>query len=124
MDYSQSYILLNFNNKENLKLSINIKTLAIVLLLGIFLSMCKKDPPLLKELRLISLKSGDYIISTDATNQKVPADGSFTAEFNVAIDTNSVKKNIFLLNEKNDTINFSFTFSEDHKKVYYLPKNL
>jgi hypothetical protein len=83
----------------------------------IFLTGCNDQDEIQPELELISLKSGDMIIFSDATNLNIPLDGNFTAEFSSAIDTSDLKKLIFLTNTQNDTVFFKMSYSVNGKVI-------
>jgi hypothetical protein len=83
----------------------------------LFVFSCKKQDPIPDEISLISLKSGDKIISPTSTNLNVPIDGQFTAEFSSEIDSVDLENNIFIIDEQDDTTFFTITYAENRKII-------
>ena len=100
------------------------KSVLIILVLSLtfILSSCKKeDPTEPGTLKVMTLQAGSINIGFNETNINIPYEEGFTALFNVAVDTNQLINKIYLRDEQNNIITFSFALSNQGKTLTMSP---
>lgn len=89
---------------------------------AVLMSSCKKEETVEHgTVSLVSLQAGDVNIGFTISNINIPFNEPFVAVFDKAIDTIQIADKIYLRDDQNNLVKFSFTVSEDGKTLEMLP---
>jgi hypothetical protein len=97
--------------------------LAIILL--IFFSSCKKKMANSSEILIVEhVKAGNTEITLQGPNFNIPVDSSISITFNTSLDTNTVRKSLFLKRNGNTNVSIGIAYSNIFQTITITPVSL
>jgi hypothetical protein len=92
-------------------------------LLILFPSCKKKTSGSNGTLVIEKVKAGNTELTIQGPNLNIPVDSSFSITFNASLDTNTVRKSLFLKRNGNTVMPFGIVFSEVYQTVTIIPSS-
>jgi len=104
-----------------MKFNTFIGLLAVILLL--LFSSCKKKMANSESLIVEHVKAGNTELTLQGPNFNIPVDSSITITFNASLDTNTVRKSLFLKKNGNTDVLIGIVYSNIYQTVTVIPAN-
>jgi hypothetical protein len=108
-----------------LAMKIKISVFLFIFLIGLF--SCKKDNSQNKTgglIQIISVKIGNSTLNTSSPVKNVPADQPFQISFSGAVDTNSINKEISLIDSIGTVIHYSYSMITNLTGLSLIPTSI